>query len=114
MTTTHPHEIVEDGLGGNAVCHAEPGADCRMGCPDGVCEEWFASGCQCGPLADHGSCWAVEWLNALGLTDTRMDDEEGISLDTYGQETYRGPIDVEWSDGYLWAPAIMEPAAVTA
>ncbi len=92
-TTELPH-VVEFRLdnwrkiSGHVSCTAEPGAQCRLGCPAG-CESWP---CDHG-LVDTGSCNVVTWLEAEGVIDCY----DG------GPTTVRsGPITTWWDEAYMW------------
>ena len=97
MAAMTVHEIV---AGGEAVCHAEPGAECRTGCPAGECEEWGGDECSHGPLVDMCKCFAAEWLTAATLDGTCFADDGSVP------EDFVGPIEIVWTgDSYVWEPS---------
>lgn len=104
------HEIVEGPHGPELTCNAPADAPCHQRCATGTCETWSPDRCQCGPLATVTACNAVDWIEAVGLDDSSMEDDNPEAFDDSGDLTYRGPVDIEWDPdaGYRWE--LPEPA----
>ena len=100
MRGPRAHSVVwtmdDDWLTGKITCHAAPGADCRLVCPEG-CDEWDAVDHQ-HPLADCGTCNAATWI-----------EEDGVLECHRGRGPVRdGFVQVEWTGGgytWSWPPA---------
>jgi hypothetical protein len=99
MATTE-HEIVTGKHGPDVVCRAPKGAYCHLRCSTGTCECWGGDECLCGPLVERDECNAAEWISAAGIED--CGPEGSPAFDEDGELTYRGPISIEWDDGYHW------------
>jgi hypothetical protein len=78
-------------------CTAEPGADCRLICPE-QCEAW-----PCGhKLVDGGECNVMTWLGLSDPVESYAGDEEPLRS---------GPISASW-DGADMTWEYAEPAVV--
>jgi hypothetical protein len=80
-----------------------------MRCSTGGCGAWTEDGCSCGPLIRVDACNAVDWFNAAGIEDCGPEDDPAFDDD--GELIYRGPIDIDWRDGYVWTRTLPETRA---
>jgi hypothetical protein len=104
-------EFNQGSVDAKAVCNAEPGADCRLSCPEG-CEQW-------GRLVDKdGEQWhtipggtipihrmeVVPYCNVQMFLD--VDSYDLLEMYEDGHEPFviaETPIEPVWDrDGYLW------------
>jgi hypothetical protein len=79
------------------VCRAVSGAPCRRRPPAGDDREsWSAD----DPTLVDGSCWAVDWVEAVGLTDGIIaGDTRGVT-ETWGSI----PVDLSYDEAVVIAP----------
>ena len=76
------------------VCTATPGSPCRKRPADDR-ESWSYN----DPDLIDGDCWAVEWVEAVGLE--AMTSADGVTWPTI-------PVTVEYDEGVVLAPAATE------